>query len=193
MIEQIQNIFLASIETKTKAMEELSPLIATSAQHIVDALLKEKKILICGNGGSASDSQHFASELTNRFETERPALPALSLTTDSSALTSIANDYNFDQIFSRQIQALGQAGDVLVAISTSGNSENIIQAIKTAHAKEISCIILTGKDGGKLSQYLKETDIEIIVPSHETARIQETHIVIIHCLCSLIDHLLFGT
>ncbi|MBF0265734.1 MAG: phosphoheptose isomerase [Gammaproteobacteria bacterium] len=193
-MEQIINkIFLSSIETKTQSMEQLSPKIAQVAQHLVNVLLNEKKILICGNGGSASDSQHFASELTNRFETERPALPAIALTTDASALTSIANDYDFVEVFSRQIQAIGQKEDVLVGITTSGNSKNIIQAVKTAHQKQISCIILTGNGGGEIESLLSGEDHCIIVPSDITARIQETHILIIHCLCSLIDHQLFGT
>jgi len=153
----------------------------------------KKKILICGNGGSASDAQHFSSELINRFETERPALPAIALTTDSSILTSIANDYDYSEVFSRQIYALGQEGDILIAISTSGNSANINQAINAAHDNNIKVIALTGKDGGELAQHLSEEDIELRVSADVTARIQETHIVIIHSLCDLIDHKLFGT
>ena len=193
MKDIIKTIFQSSIETKLQSMEQLAPLIADTAEHLVKVLLNEKKILICGNGGSASDSQHFASELTNRFETERPALPAIALTTDASALTSIANDYDFIEVFSRQIQALGQKNDVLVAITTSGNSKNIIQAVKAAQQKEMSCVILTGNDGGEIISYLSNNDHCLIVPSKKTARIQETHILIIHCLCSLIDHQLFGT
>jgi len=191
--ERISQIFNASIETKRQTLELLAEKIAISADFLVACLLNEKKILICGNGGSASDAQHFSSELINRFETERPALPAIALTTDSSILTSIANDYDYSEVFSRQIYALGQEGDILIAISTSGNSANINQAINAAHDNNIKVIALTGKDGGELAQHLSEEDIELRVSADVTARIQETHIVIIHSLCDLIDHKLFGT
>ena len=159
---------------------------------MVQSLLSEGKIMACGNGGSAADSQHFASELINRFESERPALPAIALTTDTSAITSIANDYQYNEIFSRQIHALGRETDVLLAISTSGQSPSIVQAIEAAHEREVIVIALTGKDGGSVAQSLSEDDIELRVPSDQTARIQETHITIIHALCDLIDHQLFG-
>ena len=158
---------------------------------MVAALLNDKKILTCGNGGSAGDAQHFSSEMLNRFERERPALPAIALSTDTSTITSIANDYHFDDIFAKQLRALGQSGDILLAYTTSGNSGNIIKAVTAAHDKEIACIILSGKEGGALAPLLNENDIEIRVPSQSTARIQEVHLLISHCFCDLIDHQLF--
>ena len=157
-----------------------------------ESLLNNGKILSCGNGGSAGDAQHFSAELVNRFEKERPALPALALTTDSSTLTAIANDYDYSQIFSKQIAALGQSGDILLAISTSGNSANVVEAINASHDREMSIVALTGKDGGPMAQLLNEQDIEIRIPSDRTARIQEVHLVVIHCLCDFIDTQLFG-
>ncbi|MDP7536913.1 MAG: phosphoheptose isomerase [Methylococcales bacterium] len=190
--DRINQHFTASIETKQAAAALLGPGISAAAQTLVTALLKGKKILTCGNGGSAGDAQHFSSELLNRFERERPPLPAIALTTDSSTLTSIANDYHYNQVFAKQLRALGQPGDILVTYSTSGNSESIIQAINSAHDKKITTIALTGKDGGAVTNLLFENDIEIRVPSPSTARIQETHLLITHCLCDLIDHQLFG-
>ncbi|HIG07259.1 MAG: phosphoheptose isomerase [Methylococcales bacterium] len=190
--DRINQHFTASIETKQAAAALLGPDISAAAQTLVTALLEGKKILTCGNGGSAGDAQHFSSELLNRFERERPPLPAIALTTDSSTLTSIANDYHYNQVFAKQLRALGQPGDILVTYSTSGNSESIIQAINTAHDKQITTIALTGKDGGAVANLLFENDIEIRVPSPSTARIQETHLLITHCLCDLIDHQLFG-
>ena len=190
--DRINQHFTASIETKQAAADLLGPDISAAAQTLVNALLEGKKILTCGNGGSAGDAQHFSSELLNRFERERPPLPAIALTTDSSTLTSIANDYHYNQVFAKQLRALGQPGDILVTYSTSGNSESIIQAINTAHDKKITTIALTGKDGGAVASLLFENDIEIRVPSSSTARIQETHLLITHCFCDLIDHQLFG-
>jgi D-sedoheptulose 7-phosphate isomerase len=190
--DRINQHFTASIETKQAAAALLGPDISAAAQTLVTALLEGKKILTCGNGGSAGDAQHFSSELLNRFERERPPLPAIALTTDSSTLTSIANDYHYNQVFAKQLRALGQPGDILVTYSTSGNSESIIQAINSAHDKKITTIALTGKDGGAVANLLFENDIEIRVPSPSTARIQETHLLITHCLCDLIDHQLFG-
>lgn len=155
-------------------------------------MLNNGKILSCGNGGSAADAQHFSAELVNRFEKERPGLPAFALTTDSSTLTAIANDYNYNQIFSKQITALGQPGDVLLAISTSGNSANVLEAINASHEREMIIVALTGKDGGSIARLLKEQDIEIRIPSNRTARIQEVHLLVIHCLCDFIDTQLFG-
>ena len=149
-------------------------------------------MLVCGNGGSAADAQHFAAELVNRFETERPGLPAIALTTDSSNLTSIANDYDFTRIFARQIEALGRPGDVLVSLSTSGDSPNIVAAIETARNREMVVILLSGREGGAASRELRERDVEIRVPSESTARIQEVHILVIHCLCDLLDRQLMG-
>ncbi|HHZ70383.1 MAG TPA: phosphoheptose isomerase [Methylococcaceae bacterium] len=192
MQDRINQHFTASIETKQATAALLSQDICAAAQILVAALLEGKKILTCGNGGSAADAQHFSSELLNRFERERPPLPAIALTTDSSTLTSIANDYHYNQVFAKQLRALGQSGDVLVAYTTSGNSESIIHAINTAHDKKITTIALTGKEGGAVADLLLESDIEIRVPSQSTARIQETHLLITHCLCDLIDHQLFG-
>ena len=189
---RIRNHFLDSIETKRNALEELIIPIKHAANCISDSLLNEGKVLSCGNGGSAGDAQHFSAELLNRFEIERPGLPAVALTTDSSTLTAIANDYEYDQIFSKQILALGTNRDVLLAISTSGNSSNIIKAVQAAHEREMQVLSLTGNKGGKLAKLLKGDDIEIRVPSDRTARIQEIHLLVIHCLCDIIDAILFG-
>ncbi len=193
MQSRIKQLFQASIETKQKAMESLPQAIEQASMLMVNSLLAEGKILACGNGGSAGDSQHFSSELLNRFERERPSLPAIALTTDSSTITSIANDYSYDEVFSKQIRALGRAGDVLLAISTSGNSANIIQAIHAAHDRDMQVVALTGRDGGNMAQVLTPLDIEIRVPSNITARVQEVHLLVIHCLCELIDRQLFGS
>ena len=189
---RIRNHFLDSIETKRNALEELIIPIKHAANCISDSLLNEGKVLSCGNGGSAGDAQHFSAELLNRFEIERPGLPAVALTTDSSTLTAIANDYEYDQIFSKQILALGTNRDVLLAISTSGNSSNIVKAVQAAHERNMIVLSLTGNKGGKLAKLLKGDDIEIRVPSDRTARIQEIHHLVIHCLCDIIDSILFG-
>jgi D-sedoheptulose 7-phosphate isomerase len=190
--DRIKQLFQASLETKQKALAVLPVNIAHAGQLMVQALLTDGKILSCGNGGSAGDAQHFSSELLNRFERERPALPAIALSTDTSTLTSIANDYSYDEIFSKQVRALGRAGDVLLAISTSGNSRNVLEAIKVAHQRQMKVVALTGRDGGKLRELLQDGDVEICVPSAITARIQEVHLLAIHCLCDLIDNQLFG-
>ncbi|MGR8934775.1 MAG: phosphoheptose isomerase [Gammaproteobacteria bacterium] len=190
--DKIISHFNASIETKQASLEQLCEIIEFAAQRIVYALLNDKKVLTCGNGGSAADAQHFSSEMLNRFERERPGLPAIALTTDSSTLTSIANDYHFDDVFAKQLRALGQAGDILVIYTSSGNSGNVVKATSAAHDKDIAVIALTGKDGGTLAEILNEGDLEIRVPSHSTARIQEVHLLITHCLCDLIDQQLFG-
>jgi D-sedoheptulose 7-phosphate isomerase len=191
-ISRVESIFIDSIAVKQQTFSQLAEPIVLAAEKLVQSLLNDGKIMACGNGGSAADAQHFISELINRFEAERPALPAIALTTDSSILTSIANDYQYSEIFSRQIHALGREPDVLLVLSTSGQSQNIIQAIEAAHERDMSIIALTGKDGGKVAHSLNENDIELRVPSEQTARIQETHITIIHALCDLIDHQLFG-
>jgi phosphoheptose isomerase len=190
--ERIKQHFKHSIETKTEAMEYLPDSIQIGAQIMIQALLAGNKIMSCGNGGSAADAQHFSAELINRFERERPALPGLALSTDTSTLTSIANDYRYEEIFSKQILALGKAGDVLLAISTSGNSPSIIEAIKAAHKQGIKVVNLSGRDGGKIANVLSPEDIEIRIRSEKTTRIQETHLLVIHCLCDLIDEELFG-
>ncbi|MCW1935939.1 phosphoheptose isomerase [Pseudomonas sp. MDMC_285] len=194
MQSRIRQLFQASIDTKQQAMDVLAPYIEHASLVMVQALLNEGKILTCGNGGSAGDAQHFSSELLNRFERERPSLPAIALTTDSSTITSIANDYSYNEIFSKQIRALGQPGDVLLAISTSGNSANVIQAIQAAHDREMTVVALTGRDGGGgMASLLLPEDVEIRVPAKVTARIQEVHLLTIHCLCDLIDSQLFGS
>ena len=190
--KRIEQHFLASIEAKQKALEYVAPGISNASILSVQALLDDNKILCCGNGGSAADAQHFAAELLNRFEIERPGLPALAITTDSSTLTSIANDYAYEQIFAKQVRALGQPGDLLLAISTSGNSENVIQAIHAAHERKMRVIAMTGRDGGQIASLLTGSDVEIRVPVQSTARIQEVHILALHCLCDLIDTQLFG-
>jgi D-sedoheptulose 7-phosphate isomerase len=190
--ERIVDHFHSSIETKTLAIQENTPDIELASEVMVHSLLNGGKILTCGNGGSAGDAQHFSSELLNRFERERPSLPAMALTTDSSTITSIANDYSYNEIFSKQIRALGNDGDVLLAISTSGNSANVVQAIQAAHERGMRVVALTGKDGGDMAALLSAEDVEVRVPSVVTARIQEVHLVVIHCLCDLIDFQLFG-
>jgi D-sedoheptulose 7-phosphate isomerase len=190
--DRIYQHFTDSIQTKHEALELLAAPIETAASRIVDSLLNNGKVLTCGNGGSAGDAQHFSSEMLNRFERERPSLPAIALSTDTSTITSIANDYSYDEIFAKQLRALGQEGDVLLAYTTSGNSSNIVAAIKVAHDRGLNVIAVTGKDGGQLDALLKENDIELRVPSNSTARIQEVHLVITHCLCDLIDFQLFG-
>lgn len=191
MLERITSHVSDSIDAKIRTAETLPPLIAQAAELIVNALVNEKKILTCGNGCSAADAQHFSSALINRFERERPSLPAIALTTDSSTITAIANDYSYNEVFARQIRALGQADDVLLAISTSGKSSNIVQAVQAAHDREMTVIALTGKDGGNMARLLHSEDIEIRAPSTVTARIQEVHLLVIHCLCDLIDECLF--
>ena len=189
---RVETLFQASIEAKRHAAEILPPYIAQAAGLITQCLLQGNKILACGNGGSAGDAQHFSAEMLNRFERERPPLPAIALTTDASTLTAIANDYSYDQVFSKQIEALGQAGDALLAISTSGNSGNVVEAAHAAHRRDITVIALTGRDGGALAGCLSDADIEIRVPSDSTARIQEIHLLTIHCLCDLVDCALLG-
>ncbi|HEY4373273.1 MAG TPA: phosphoheptose isomerase [Burkholderiales bacterium] len=192
MQQRIREHFIASAETKRRAMEVLAEPIAAGVEAMVGALMNNGKILACGNGGSAADAQHFAAELVGRFERERPGLAGIALTTDSSILTAVANDYDYNQIFVKQVQALGNPGDVLLAISTSGNSANVIAAIETAHEREMRVIAMTGKDGGKIKKLLRESDIEICVPADRTARIQEVHLLTIHCLCDGIDCSLLG-
>ncbi|MBL6735187.1 MAG: phosphoheptose isomerase [Shewanellaceae bacterium] len=192
MLDRIKEIFKESIQTKIDAGEILPPAVERAGQVMAQSIVNENKILICGNGGSAADAQHFASELLNRFEIERPGLPAIALTTDSSTLTSIANDYSYAEIFSKQVRALGQSGDVLLAISTSGQSPNIIKAIEAALSRNMIIVALTGKDGGDISGLLSANDVEICVPSYRTARIQEIHLLVIHCLCDYIDQCIFS-
>jgi D-sedoheptulose 7-phosphate isomerase len=190
--QRVKDNFLESIRIKTESLDKLAPIIVGAADAIVNSLLDNHKIMACGNGGSAADAQHFSAEMLNRFEMDRPGLPAIALTTDSSTLTSIANDYQYAEIYSKQIRALGQTGDVLLAISTSGESHNIIHAIDAAHERNLIVIALTGRDGGQIRNLININDFEICVPTKSTARIQEVHIMIIHSLCDLIDLQLIG-
>jgi len=192
IIERIRINFTESIQTKINSADSIINIIAEAAEEMVQALLEGRKILSCGNGGSACDALHFSSEMLNRFRQERPSLPAIALTADLPTLTAIANDYHFSDVFAKQIRAIGHAGDLLLAISTSGNSANIVNAVKAAHDKNMGVIALTGYDGGKIIDHLQEKDIEIRVPAYDTARIQETHLLIIHCICDIIDFRLFG-
>ena len=191
-LTRINELFSNSISTKQKAQEVLPESIAAAGQLMITALQAGNKIMACGNGGSAADAQHFAAELLNRFERERPELAGLALTTDSSTLTSIANDYAYNEIFAKQVRGLGKAGDILLAISTSGNSPNVLQAIHAAHTKNIKVVVLSGKDGGEIAQHLKASDVEIRVPAVSTARIQEVHLLVLHCLCDQIDNELYA-
>ncbi len=192
IVERIKVNFSESIQTKINSADSIINIIAEASEEMVQALLEGHKILSCGNGGSACEALHFSSQMLNRFKQERPGLPAIALNTDMPTITSIANDYHFSDIFAKQIRALGHAGDILLVISTSGNSTNIVNAIKAAHDKNMVVIALTGYDGGKIADYLREEDIEVRVPANDTARIQETHLLIIHCLCDIIDFRLFG-
>ncbi len=190
--DRIRSHFRDSIAVKQSALEQILLPLQRAAEIMSSCLEQGGKILSCGNGGSAADAQHFSSELINRFEMERRALAAIALTTDSSTLTSIGNDYDFSRVFARQIEALGRPGDVLLAISTSGDSINVLAAVTAAKRGGMHCVVLSGRDGGKLSTLLDADDIEIRVPSMVTARIQETHLLAIHCLCDLLDQSLFG-
>jgi D-sedoheptulose 7-phosphate isomerase len=193
MLEQrIQQQFFDSADLKYAAAEVLAKPIADAVSAIVGCITAGGKVLACGNGGSASDAQHFAAEFVGRFERERPGLAAISLATDTSILTAIGNDYDFDSIYSKQVQALGAPGDVLLAISTSGNSANVLAATAAAHAKEMTVIALTGRQGGKMRSQLSETDVHICVPHERTARIQEVHILALHCICDAVDLQLLG-
>lgn len=192
LISRISQHFSDSAQTKLDAIELLAGPIAEGAELMINCLLGNGKILACGNGGSAADAQHFAAELVGRFEMERQGLAAIALSTDSSIMTAVANDYGFKLIFDKQVRALGQPGDVLLAISTSGNSANVIEAIRAAHDNDLHVVALTGKGGGEIAGLLRDTDVHICVPSERTARIQEVHLLTIHCLCDGIDCLLLG-
>lgn len=193
MLEQrIQQHFVDSADLKYQAAQQLSKPISDAVQAILASVTSGGKVLACGNGGSAADAQHFAAEFVGRYERERPELAALALTTDSSILTAIANDYDFNVVFSKQVRALGGPGDVLLAISTSGNSANVLAAIEAAHEREMIVVALTGKGGGKMGQALRETDVHICVPHDRTARIQEVHLLALHCICDGVDAQLLG-
>jgi len=191
-IKRIRQHFADSARLKLDAVDSLAPAVARAAGLMTECLLADGKILACGNGGSAADAQHFAAEMIGRFERERPELPALSLATDTSILTAVANDYTYDQVFARQVRGLGAKGDVLLAISTSGNSANVIVAIEAAHEREMRIVALTGKGGGRIGAMLTADDSHLCVPHDRTARIQEVHLLMIHCLCDAIDQALLG-
>jgi len=190
--DRIRQQFTDSAQTKLAAVDAMAAPIAAAVEAMVAAIRTGGKIMACGNGGSAADSQHFAAELLNRFEKERGPLPGLALTTDTSTLTSIGNDYRYEDVFSKQVRGLGKKGDVLLAISTSGNSPNVIEAIKAAHEIGVRVVALTGKGGGKMTALLAADDIHLCVPADRTARIQEVHLLTLHCLCDGIDALILG-
>ena len=192
-VTRVRDHFAESIATKQTAADALAESIAAAGRVMSDALLADGKILSCGNGGSAADAQHFSSELLNRFEMERPGLPAMALTTDASTVTSISNDYSYEEIFAKQVRALGKPQDVLLGISTSGNSENVIRAISAAHERDMKVVAFSGRDGGRMADLFEEGDVEIRVPATRTARIQEVYLLVIHCLCDLIDTTLLGS
>ncbi len=193
MLEQrIQQHFIDSADLKYQSAQSLSKPIAAAVQAVLACVTSGGKVLACGNGGSAADAQHFSAEFIGRFERERPELGAIALTTDSSILTAIANDYDFERIFSKQVRGLGQAGDVLLAMSTSGNSTNILAAIEAAHEREMTVVALTGRGGGKVAGVLRETDVHVCVPHDRTARIQEVHLLVLHCICDGVDTQLLG-
>lgn len=184
--------FDEGIELRSRMAQTLPGEIARAGEALASALKSGHKALACGNGGSAADSQHFAAELVGRFERERPGLPAIALTTDSSALTAIANDYDFDRVFSKQVEALGNAGDVLLAISTSGNSKNVVEAMKAAQARGLVVIALTGRDGGAMRKMVRQNDFHLNVAHPRTMRVQEIHLLVVHCLCEVVDNVIFG-
>jgi len=192
MVEHLRAHFEEGIELRTRMAQTLPAEIARAGEALAHALKSGGKALACGNGGSAADSQHFAAELVGRFERERPGLPGIALTVDTSALTAIANDYDFDRVFSKQVEALGNAGDVLLAISTSGNSKNVIEAMKAAQAKGLVVIALTGRDGGAMARMTRPQDFHLNVSHPRTMRVQEVHLLVIHCLCEVVDNVLFG-
>lgn len=187
--QRVRQLFEDSLATHRDSQDRLVEPIARAGALLAQTLAGGCRVLSCGNGGSAADAQHFAAELIGRFEREREALPAVALSTDTSALTAIGNDYGFERVFSRQVEGLGREGDILVAISTSGNSPNVVQAIEAAQSRQMRVIALTGRDGGAIRGQMRESDIELCVPSDSTARVQEIHILILHCLCDLTDQL----
>lgn len=192
LLDRVASHFRQSIETKRRALDVIGPVIVAAAERFARCLSQGGKIMACGNGGSASDAQHFSAEMLGRFEMERAGRSVVALTTDTSTLTAVANDYGFEAVFARQVQALGCRGDTLLAISTSGNSSNVVAAVQTAQELDMNIVVLSGRDGGRVVGVLQQGDIEIRVPCFSTARIQEMHILIIHCICDLVDQILFG-
>jgi len=192
LLDRILGHFKASVQAKLDAADILAPQIEQATRLLVHCFTQGGKVLACGNGGSAADAQHFASAMINRFEQERPGLAAIALTTDTSTLTAISNDSTYDQVFARQVKTLGQPGDVLLAISTSGNSPNVLHAVVAAHARNMHVIALTGRSGGRLTEQMQEDDVFLCVPAESTARIQEVHLLALHCLCDGVDSVLLG-
>ena len=184
--------FDEGVELRRRMAETLPAEIARAGTALAKAIQAGRKALACGNGGSAADSQHFAAEMVGRFERDRPGMPAIALTVDTSALTAIANDYDFERVFSKQVEALGQPGDVLLGISTSGNSKNVIEAVKAAHAKGMVVIALTGRDGGAMGKMMRTGDHHLNVAHPRTMRVQEVHLLVIHCLCEVLDNVIHG-
>lgn len=191
-VQRVKDSFSESIQTKSASAEKLAPLVAAAAELMTDCLLNENKIMACGNGVSAAHAQHFSSQMLNRFDMERPGLPAIALTTDSSTLTSIADDYQFADVFAKQIRALGRPGDLLLAFSAGGESHNLIHAIDAAHDRGMKVVALTGCEGGQIADQMQQGDMEIRVPSWSAPRIHEVQVMILHALCDLIDHRLLG-
>ena len=192
MEDRVRHLFGVSIEAKIAVADTLSAEIAKAGLRLVNCLLNDGRILLCGNGGSAANCLHFTAAMLNHFEVERPPLPVMALSTDMSVLTAVTNEGHYDQIFARQIQALGQQGDVLLALSTTGNSDNVLQAVNAANDRGMDTIALSGRDGGVLANHLGPEDIELRVLADTAARIRETHLFILHCFCDLIDQSLFG-
>jgi len=192
ILERVKYNFSESIQTKINTADAILPAISAASEKIVQCLLDGFKIMSCGNGGSATSAMHFSSQMLNRFKHERPGLPAICLASDIPTLTAIANDHDYNDIFAKQLRTLGQPGDTLLAISTSGDSSSISNVIKAAHDRQINIVALTGHDGGKIPSLLRDNDIEIRVPAFDSPRIQETHLLIIHCICDIIDYQLFG-
>jgi D-sedoheptulose 7-phosphate isomerase len=192
LVTHLKGHFEEGIELRKRMAETMPAAIARAGAALAEALKAGRKVLACGNGGSAADSQHFAAEIVGRFERERPGMPAIALTVDTSALTAIANDYDFDRVFSKQVEALGQPGDVLLGISTSGNSKNVVEAIRAAHARDMVVIALTGRDGGAMGKMLRANDHHLNVAHPRTMRVQEIHLLAIHCLCEVVDNVIYG-
>lgn len=190
--DRVRGHFESSIAVKREASSRLAAVITEAALLIARCLLGNGKVLACGNGGSAAEAQHFSAEMLNRFEMERPGLPAMALTTDGATITAISNDYAFEEIFAKQVRALGQPGDVLLAISTSGESPDVCRAVVAAHERGLNIVALSGRDGGAMAKLIDDRDVEIRIPAENTARIQEVHLLVIHCLCDLIDQELLG-
>lgn len=192
LVAHLRQHFIEGIELRQRMAETLPAEIAKAGTALAEALRTGHKVLACGNGGSAADSQHFAAEIVGRFEREREGMPAIALTVDTSAITALANDYDWDRVFAMQLRALARPGDFLLAISTSGNSRNVIEAIRAAHEKDVRVIALTGKDGGAMGRMLRPGDFHLNVAHPRTMRVQEIHLLAIHSLCEVVDNVIYG-